>query len=244
MTLPKNFRILILEDDPISAFTMRQFLFDFSFKDIHIFSDANSGMEAIRLVKPDVIFLDILLKNGNGIDILKFIEAIKLHTHVIVTTANEKYINDVVRYSIIDFLLKPVSREELRMAIEKVERHIFLHSHVKPVNKSVNGNNMVEINSNREISYYLPQNVVCIEADGNYSTIFLVDGKKDTVTQNLGKLADKFPAENFVRVSRKSIINVNYLRKLNKITGELELEFGGQIMKIITSKKYFNQSHS
>jgi DNA-binding LytR/AlgR family response regulator len=71
----------------------------------------------------------------------------------------------------------------------------------------------------------------------------MLDGKKDTVTQNLGKLADKFSFDNFVRVSRKSIVNTNFLKKLNKQTGELELEFNGQNLKINTSKKYFQHSH-
>jgi len=244
MTQTKNLKILIIEDDPASAFMLRQFLFDLLFKDIHIFSDANSGMEAIRLIKPDIIFLDILLNNGTGIDVLKFVDATKMHTHVVVTTGNAKCIIDVVRYSIIDFLIKPVSREDLRQAIEKVEQHILLHNQVKTLNSPVNGNQLIEINSNKEISFYQPKNVVCIEADGNYSRILLVDGKKDTITQNLGKLADKFSSENFVRVSRKSIVNINFLRRLNKQSGELELEFNGHILKINTSKKYFNQSNT
>ncbi len=243
MTQTKNLRILILEDDPASALMLRQFLFDLMFKDIHIFSDAKSGMEAIRLIKPDIIFLDILFKDGSGIDVLKFIDATKIHTHVIVTTEDTNCINYVVRYSIIDFLLKPVSRTDLKQAIEKIEQHNLLHNQVKTSNGTLNGHHLIEINSNKEISFYNPQNVVCIEADGNYSEIFMVDGRKDTVTQNLGKLADKFPVENFVRVSRKSIVNINFMRKLNKLTGELELEYNGNILKINTSKKYFLQGH-
>lgn len=243
MIQTRNLKILILEDEPTSAFILRQFLFDLMYKDIHIFLDAKSGMEAIRLIKPDIIFLDILLKDGNGIDVLKFVDATKMHTHVIVTTENTKCINDVVRYSTIDFLIKPVSRVDLKMAIEKVEQHNLLHNHIKASDNTVKGHNLIEINSNKEISFYNPQNVVCIEANGNYSQIFKVDGKKDTVTQNPGKLADKFSTDNFIRVSRKSIVNINFLRKLNKQTGEPELEFNGQNLKIISSKKYFNQSH-
>ena len=243
MIQTRNLKILILEDDPTSAFILRQFLFDLMYKDIHIFSDAKSGMEAIRLIKPDIIFLDILLKDGNGIDVLKFVDATKMQTHVIVITENTKCINDVVRYSIIDFLIKPVSRVDLKMAIEKVELHNLLYNQIKASDNTVKGHNLIEINSNKEISFYNPQNVVCIEANGNYSQIFMIDGKKDTVTQNPGKLADKFSTDNFIRVSRKSIVNINFLRKLNKQTGEPELEFNGQNLKIISSKKYFNQSH-
>ncbi len=243
MIQTRNLKILILEDDPTSAFMLRQFLFELMYKDIHIFSDAKSGMEAIRLIKPDIIFLDILLKDGNGIDVLKFVDATKMQTHVIVITENTKCINDVVRYSIIDFLIKPVSRVDLKMVIEKVEQHNLLYNQIKASDNTVKGHNLIEINSNKEISFYNPQNVVCIEANGNYSQIFMIDGKKDTVTQNPGKLADKFSTDNFIRVSRKSIVNINFLRKLNMQTGEPELEFNGQNLKIISSKKYFNQSH-
>jgi two-component system, LytTR family, response regulator len=238
-----NLKILIIEDEPSSAIMLRQFLYDLMYEDIHIFSDAKSGMEAIKLIKPDIIFLDIYLKEENGIDVLKFVEATKMHTHVIVTTENDKCISEVIRYSVIDFLLKPCSRDDIRRAIEKVEQHILLHNHVKSSNNNFKGHQLIEINSNKEICFYNPQNVVYIEADGNYSQIFMIDGRKDTVTQNLGKLADKFPDENFVRVSRKSIVNINFMRKLNKLTGELELEYNGNILKINTSKKYFLQGH-
>lgn len=110
-------------------------------------------MEAIKLIKPDIIFLDILLNNGTGIDVLKFVDATKMHTHVVVTTGNAKCIIDVVCYSIIDFLIKPVSREDLRQAIEKVEQHILLHNQVKSSNNPVKGNYPIEINSNKEISF-------------------------------------------------------------------------------------------
>lgn len=243
MTQPTNLKILIIEDEPLSAFLLRQLLSDLSFKDINIYSDAKSGMEALKIIKPDILFLDIYLKNGqSGIDVLKFVDAAKMHTHVIITSGHDKIIKDVVRFSIIDFLLKPIEKEDLRLAIEKVVQHNSLHHKVIPVNRAVNGKHLVEINSNKEISYYQPQNVVCIEADGNYSQIYLLDGKKDTVTQNLGKLADKFSSDNFIRVSRKSIVNISFLKKLNKQTGELELEFNGQNLKINTSKKYFKLS--
>ncbi len=237
----KNLNILIIEDEPTSAFVLRQYLFDLKFEDVNIYSDAQSGMEALKIIKPDILFLDIYLKgNYSGIDVLKFVDATKMHTHVIITSGNDKYVKDVVRFSVIDFLLKPISRDDLRLAVEKVEQHMILHHKPNTNTVSVNENQLVEINSNKEISYYNPKNVVCIEADGNYSQIFLVNGKKDTVTQNLGKLSEKFNSDNFIRVSRKSIVNRNFLKRLNKQTGELELEFDGQIMKISTSKKYFH----
>lgn len=239
MTQPKNLKIQIIVNEPTSAFMLRQFLFDLLLKNIHIFSDANSGTEAIRLVKPDIIFLDIFLNDGTAIDVLKFVDATKMHIYVVVTTGNTKCIIDVVRHSIIDFLIKPVSPEDLKQAIEKVEQHILLHNQVKALNSPVNGNQFIEINSRKEIGFYQPKNVVCIEGDGNYFQILLVDERKDTVTQNLDKLADKSSSENFVRVSRKSIVNINFLRRLNKLTEELDLEFNMQILKIITSKIFF-----
>lgn len=243
-----NLKILIIEDEPASAFLLRQYLFDLLFDDVNIYADAQSGMEALKIIKPDILFLDIYLKgNFSGIDVLKYVDATKMHTHVIITSGNDKYVKDVVRFSVIDFLLKPISRDDLRLAIEKVEQHILLHHNTdsKTIFHGENQfiNQLIEINSNKEISYYNPKNVVCIEADGNYSKIYLVDGKKDTVTQNLGKLAEKFQSDNFIRVSRKSIVNKNFLKKLNKQTGELELEFNGNNLKITTSKKYFYQSH-
>ena len=95
MIRAKKLKILIIENDPTSAFLLRQYLFDLFFKDIHIFSDAKSGMEAIRIIKPDVIFLDITSKDDySGFDVLKFVEASKMHIHIIVTTANLKFVND------------------------------------------------------------------------------------------------------------------------------------------------------
>lgn len=239
-----NLRILIIEDEPASAFILRRMLFDLSYNDVNIYSDAKSGMEALKIIKPDILFLDIYLNHEqNGIDVLKYIDAIQMHTHVIITSGHDKFIKDVVRYSIIDFLLKPISKEELRLAVDKVVRHNHLHQNILADNNALLEWPLVEINSNKEINYYQPQNVVYIEADGNYSHIFLVDGKKETVSQNLGKLAGKFSSGYFTRVSRKSIVNIQFLKRLNKITGELELEYFGLNHKINTSKKYFQYKH-
>ncbi len=239
-TLPRNTNIVIIEDEQDATQLLKDFLNDMSFDNIRIFDNATNGLDAIKIRPPDILFLDInLFGEYNGLDVLEAIDFYKIHTHVIITTAYTKYVEKVVRYSPIDFLLKPIDIDELKSSLRKVEQHFFIHNNPILTPSKITAKDFIEINSNNEINYFRLDEIAYLEARGSYTDVFLICEKKVTITQNLGKVAKQLPDNQFVRVGRKNIINKIYLKKLIKKSQQIVLEYNGFHVRIPTSKKYF-----
>lgn len=240
--LSENTNILIIEDEQNSAFSLRELLFELNFKNINIFFDVKSGMEAIRILTPDIVFLGLTFsENLNGIDILRLIEIHQIHTHVIIVSDLNQYSAEVIRFSPIYFLQKPVMLNELKTAINKVEYHLNQHKNSLPPIAQQKTIEIIQIQSNQEVNFYLPDELIYIEADGSYSVLYLIKGKHDTISQNLGKLSEKLPAHLFIRVSRKHIVNLKYIKKYSKKDQQLFIEYNGSVAKIPSSKKYMQK---
>ncbi|MGE0021074.1 MAG: LytR/AlgR family response regulator transcription factor [Draconibacterium sp.] len=240
---PEYLKIMIIDHDPDSGLRTQQLLHESGNNDIRYLSDSGLAKVIIQTSIPDVIFLNIPEKTGSGIDFLKYIESEMIHTHVVVISDLEEAIKEVVHYSITAYIEKPVTKDKILQSLEKIRLHKILHHSIEKNIKDSQFCHLIEINSNKEIRFYQPNRIVMVEADGSYSHLYMEDGRKETVTQNLGKLEEKLPVSQFIRISRKSIVNAEYIRRLNKLSGEMELECRGVIMKAVASMKYLNNVH-
>ena len=232
--------IMIIEEDIESGIMLQQLLHEYGCHDIRIIPDPGIAEGIIKKSNPDLLYLHLGRESRESvIALLKYIEGEKIHTHVVITGSEENLVWDVIHYAVLDFLKKPLTGESIGQTLEKLKSHKQLH---QQLNGKLNGHStqLIEINGNKEVRYYHPQRIILVEADGNYSHLYMEDGRKETVTQNLGKLEEKLPKEYFMRISRKSIVNTNNIRRLNKQTGEMEIECNGHIVKTIASMKYLN----
>ncbi len=240
-TRADNLTIMIVEENIISGVMLQQQLHEHGCHDIRILPEPGIAAAMMKKTNPDLLYLHLGIESKeSGLSLLKYIEGEKIHTHVVITGSEEELVRDVIHYSVLDYLKKPLTGESISQSLEKLKHHKQLH---QSLNGSMNGHStkLIEINGNKEVRYYQPQRIILIEADGNYSHLYMEDGRKETVTQNLGKLEEKLPKEYFMRISRKSIVNTNYIRRLNKQSGEMEIECHGNTIKIIASMKYLNQ---
>ena len=238
---PEYLKIMIIDHDPDSGLRTQQLLHEIGNNDIRYLSDSGLAKVIIETSIPDLIFLNIPEKISSGIDFLKYIESEMIHTHVVVTSDTEDAIKEVIHYSIIDFIGMPAETEAIVRSIDRFWKHKHIHgAELEKVRIDNKNNHLIEINSNKEVRYYQPNRLIMVEADGNYSHLYMEDGRKETVTQNLGKLEEKLPIGQFIRISRKSIVNAEYIRRLNKQSGEMELECNGIKLKAIASMKYIN----
>lgn len=240
--LSDNTTILIIEDDQNSAFRLRELLFELNFKNVNIFFDVNSGMEAIRILTPEIVFLSLTFsENLNGIDVLRLIEVHQIHTHVIIVSEHNQFSSEILQFSPIDFLQEPVTLKDLKISIRKVEHHLNLHKNSIPAINPQNSIEIIQIQSNQEVNFFMPDELIYMEADGSYSVLHLYKGKQETISQNLGKLSERLPAQQFIRVSRKHIVNIKYIKKYSKKDQQLFIEYNGSIAKIPSSKKYMQK---
>ncbi len=191
-------------------------------------NDAATGRQLIELHKPDIVFLDIEMPVMNGIEMIKSISEINFE--IIFTTAYDKYAINAFRLNALDFLLKPIDKDYLIEAVEKLkakksridERQIENLDHIHK-NKIID---KIAISTNEGLQFISLQNIIRIEANGSYCNFYLIDGKKILLSKKLGDVEDILNMhEDFFRVHKSNIINLRYVEKY--IKGE-----GGEIQMI------------
>ena len=231
----------IIVDDEEYARSSLFFLLQENCPDVQIAGIAKSVTEARILFDQnpvDLVFLDIAMPGKNGFEL---IAAAQQHgVHVVFTTAFDQYALRAIKANALDYLLKPIDIDELKETVDKASKYIRLDrqragqqdnlsnlrqelTERKTITKlslpNGQGYTMVDFNS-----------IIHIEADSNYSIFNLSDKEKITVSKSLKEYEDILPEDQFVRIHKSSIINLNYLTEYNSKNGlEVVLKDGSKI---------------
>lgn len=183
----------------------------------------------------DVLFLDVEMPGGTGFDLLDKVKNIDFE--VIFTTAYDQYAIKAIKFSAIDYLLKPLQVDELKEALKRVsEKHngvdalskdnlLALLENVKPRNKK-----KIAIAEGKGMVILSIDQIIRCEADKNYTNIYLQNGQCILSSKNLKEYEDMLRDEVFYRVHQSHLINLNFIEKLTKEDGAyLILKDGSQI---------------
>jgi len=183
------------------------------------------AVKVINHLKPDLVFMDIMLKNGTGFDVLQRIDYRGFH--LIFTTAYEEHAIRAFKYSAIDYLLKPIDQEELRTAIDRIK---------DIQEKMVGEQQLSELQDNLQRvpdRLVLPtlemmhvvkiDQIVRCETSGSYTTFYLSDGRKIMVSKPLKNYEDILTPPVFFRVHQSHLINMHYIQSYSK-EGTIQME--------------------
>ena len=217
----------IIVDDELGARESLSKMVEKNCKNIQIVAKADSmisAYEAITNLKPDLVFLDVEMPNGNAFDLLEKFD--KIDFDIIFTTAYDHYAIKGIKYSAIDYILKPIDPEELVQAVQRFEdkkgqnnmldkKIQALLSNVKPENKLKkvglpDGEGLVFINLSE---------IIRCDSDGNYTFFILTSGKKIIASRTLGEYEQMFADDNFFRVHRSHLVNLQHVKKYIKGEG-------------------------
>lgn len=188
-----------------------------------------TGYKAIQSLKPDLVFLDIQMPDGSGFDLLKMVKTIDFK--VIFVTAHQEFAIEAFKFSAIDYLLKPLAPLNLIDAVKKVEESISKDD--LNIKYQTLLNNVSEPSKNKrrivlktlERIYSLDiSEVIRFEADGNYTKVFLADGKKIMVSRLLKEFEELLSDVGFLRVHQSHLINTNYLFFFEKAEGNVVMK--------------------
>jgi len=186
-------------------------------------SNIDDAYKLVTKVKPELIFLDIQLKNGNGFDLLTKLGAYNFK--VIFITAYSQYALKAIKISALDYLLKPIDSEELINAVEKAS-HNSSEDSQKQLQNFIQNQKLnplrrkLALPGSKGIFLYEIDTIIRIQAEGNYTTLFLKDGKKTTVAKTLREFEDILEGHAFLRIHHSHIINLNHLESyINKDGG-------------------------
>lgn len=183
----------------------------------------NTGVEAIKKFKPDLVLLDIKMDDGTGFDLLDKLRPIDFK--VIFITAYDQYAIKAIRFSALDYLLKPLDPDELTQAIEKAENIIQkdfntqldnLKEHLSSENKS---NKKIIIKTFDNIHLVPVNEILFCESDGNYVSVHLINQSKILVSSSLKDYEEMLSENGFFRVHKTYLINIRYIRRFEKAEG-------------------------
>lgn len=202
----------------------------------------NDGIEKIKALKPDLVFLDVSMPDGTGFDLLEKVQGQKFE--LIFATASDQYAIKAIKYSACDYLLKPIDIEELKSAIDKViskknespnmDNLNFLIQHLK---KSDDNFQKITLPTGNAYEIVAIKDIIRCEADASYTTFYLVDKRKILVSLGLKHYEELLPTNDFIRVHHQHLINMNHVIRYLKEDGGYAIMVDGSKIELSRRKK-------
>ena len=212
-----SYNCLLIDDDDFARETLEDIIIDISELEIlKSLSESKMAIKYLATLQPDIVFLDINMPNKSGIDIQKEIIDLQLDTKVIFTTSHEEYVVEAFKNKAFDYLVKPISKTELKNTLKRLFKQNKNIPVQIPVNTASNNNGIV-IKNGFSTLLLKSDEIIYIEADGSYSNIYLIHGKTEVISKNIGKIEYLFSNEPFFKISRSNIINLKYLKKIDRL---------------------------
>lgn len=209
----KIYTAYILDDEPLSIRSLSKKLEDFD--EIELIGESTRMDKAkaeIESNDPDILFLDIQLMEGTGFD---FLNKLEFSGKVIFVTAFDEYAFRAFEINALDYLLKPVSHERLKIAIERIRRNGPARAHG---NIKYQITDRILVTERSTMKFILLSSVELLEAARDYSTIRTVDGSSFLVLRSMKEWEKKLPPDHFVRINRSYIVNINNIEKITRVS--------------------------
>ena len=230
-----NTTCLIVDDEKLARELLYEYLEGFpQIKVVGECAKGNEAVEKINKLKPDIIFLDVQMPGMNGFEVL---EEIDHEPYIIFTTAYDQYAIKAFEKNAVDYLLKPLDEERFRLAVNRALKKMTtekgsleeLLRNIRSGGKNFESHIFVQ---KSEKLFNLPvEEIIYLEASGDY-TVITTRSDQFVSSSGIGKLEEIMDPDTFIRVHRSTIINLNYLK-------EIERHFnGGMVVKMQSGKSF------
>jgi len=206
-----EYKALVVDDERLARKELIGMISEYScISSIHEADDVSSAIKMIELVKPNLIFLDIQMPGETGFDLINRID---YSGKIIFVTAYDQYAIRAFEVNAIDYLLKPVTPERLKKSIDKLEKET-----IKPAETDYNlkYDDRLFLTLGNQLLFVKISSIVSIESEGDYTKIITSEGKKGLVSKSMKEWELRLPANYFCRIHRATIVNLEYIDKIEK----------------------------
>jgi DNA-binding LytR/AlgR family response regulator len=215
------FRTLIADDELVArrhlaALLRRE-------PDIEIIGEAPNGIEALRLL--DELVVDLLLIDVQmpGLDGFQVLRRMRCRPLVVFTTAHDEYALEAFRANAVEYLLKPLAPEEVKRALQKVRQQAYarLQSEhaisrvLRDVEAARSSPAQILVSVRDTLKPLRLDQIICLEARDKFTMIYTAVGEHEA-DKGLGDLEARLPSGDFVRIHRRHIVNIHYIKELRK----------------------------
>jgi len=227
----------IIVDDELDAVNFIQSIVEEYCPKLEIVGKAHSAKEGSKIIidkVPDLVFLDVEMPHGSGFDLLaNFPEKT---FDVIFITAFNHYAIKAIKFSAVDYILKPININEFISAVDKVlekrnngdHRNASFTTLLENVRSNMPGKLAIPTSDGME--YLNTKDIIRVEADRSYSWFYLVGHRKVLVSRNLKEYQELLTDRNFFRTHNSHLINLEHVKKyIRSEGGAVELDDGSQV---------------
>lgn len=202
-------KALVVDDSRLARNELKRLLKDF--EHIHVIGEAADAIEAKSFIeekKPDLVFLDIQMPGKNGFELLEDLEDVP---DIIFTTAYDEYAIKAFEYNALDYLQKPVQKDRLAGALNKVaEKKEKIEASTED---KMTENHQVFVKDGDRCWFVLLSNVRLFEVEGNYTKIYFEDNKP-MIPRTLNYLESRLDPKTFFRANRQQVINLRWVERI------------------------------
>jgi two-component system LytT family response regulator len=214
-------KAILVDDERHARMALRGILED-KFPFVELVGEASNlpdGVDLIKKLAPDVVFLDISMPGHSGLEIVQFFEDTPINFSIIFVTAHDDYALQAFDLSAVDYLLKPVRVETLTRALEKVQ--VQDKSKIENLKHNLEnpGNRKIALQTGEGTLFLVLDDIVYLKADGSYTHFHLVDGRKLILSRGLSDFSKLESMGCFFRIHRSHLINANRIEKILKHDG-------------------------
>ncbi len=219
-------KTVIVDDEPQAREAIRLIIKNYNMN-LNVLAEAASvekGWQVIREFHPDLVFLDILLPDGNGFDILSRFSPIDFK--IIFITGNDNFAIQAIKYSALDYIMKPVRFEELNDAVSKARDQInkeLLDLKISAMlsNMKDPGRKMEKIILKTFESIHLVNihDIIRCVSDKNYTTFVLTGNKEMLVSKTIKEFDELLSPSGFIRIHQSYLINLAHFVRFDKQDG-------------------------
>lgn len=226
---------IIIDDEEHCLKTLAWALREYCGNDLHIsgaFCNPEEGLSAILNESPDILFLDVEMPAMSGIELLE--RCGNFSFEVVFTTAYNKYAVKAIKLNALDYLLKPIDKDELQETVKKLKQKITTGT-LHPANALHGTKNKrpdkIALSTMAGLQFVNLEDVIRIEGESNYCHFFIKDKKKILLSKKLGDAETLLKEnENFFRAHKSHIINLAYVdRYIRGEGGEIVMNDGTSI---------------
>ncbi|MEN8191766.1 MAG: LytTR family DNA-binding domain-containing protein [Bacteroidota bacterium] len=230
----KNLTAVIVDDERLARKELNSLLREH--ENITIVGEADdvtSAMSVIDEQNPDVIFLDIQMPGESGFDLLNKIDR---EVKVIFVTAFDEFAIRAFEINALDYLLKPINPDRLKISIERLEQdNIEKSEFLKPINYE----DHLLLTINNKLKFIKTNTIIAITAAGDYSNLIFTNDKKGLTLKSMKEWETRLPESHFCRIHRSNIINLNFVDHIEEwFNNSFKVYLNNKSLSLIMSRRF------
>ncbi len=234
---------ILVDDEPNNLESLKQLIAGY-FPQMVVKDTASNAEEAIDKIlvhQPDLLFLDIQMPVRNGFELLSSLP--KIDFEVIFVTAHDQYGIQAIKFSALDYLLKPVDIRELTKSVHKAEARISAKKRNLNLENLLTNLNArpdslkIALPVSQETRFVSITEIFRCQADDNYTEIYLTSGETLVVSKTLKEYEELLSPYYFLRTHQSHLVNVSYVKSMLKEDGGVLLMTNGKKIPISRQKR-------